>query len=131
MVDEPVRTVCDSDLMVIADPTCKGTCTGLLEVFLDHFPPDALHGVTALPVMTTDSPAHALAVEVSLRPLLVEPGRRARPGTRGPDGRCSGPSDGGGRGGVSHRLAGAATPSCPLATSGVMAAVLRRYPTNS
>jgi FMN reductase len=63
-----------SRYVVVATPTYKGTYTGLLKAFLDRFDADELTGVVAIPVMTMGSPAHSLAVDVFLRPLLVELG---------------------------------------------------------
>jgi FMN reductase len=70
-LNEQVRT---SDVVVVATPTYKASYTGLLKAFLDRYDTDALAGVTAIPVMTMGSPAHSLAVELTLRPLLVELG---------------------------------------------------------
>ncbi|MFT4233134.1 MAG: NAD(P)H-dependent oxidoreductase [Leucobacter sp.] len=66
--------VASSDYAIIASPTYKASYTGLLKAFLDRYPPGGLDGVTAIPVFTTASDAHALAVEFTLRPLLVELG---------------------------------------------------------
>lgn len=63
-----------STLAVIATPTYKASYTGLLKAFLDRYPAGGLAGVTAIPVFTIASDAHALAVEFTLRPLLVELG---------------------------------------------------------
>ncbi|WP_017618640.1 NADPH-dependent FMN reductase, partial [Nocardiopsis gilva] len=63
-----------SDLLVVASPTYKATYTGLLKVFLDLLPSGGLSGVTAVPVLVMGSPAHTLAVDVHLRPLLLELG---------------------------------------------------------
>ncbi|MBL7499828.1 NAD(P)H-dependent oxidoreductase [Frankia sp. CNm7] len=63
-----------SDFVVVASPTYKAAYTGLLKAFLDRYPSDGLRGVTAFPVFTIGSPAHTLAVEFTLRPLLVELG---------------------------------------------------------
>lgn len=63
-----------AELAVIASPTFKGTYTGLLKAFLDRFALTDLNGVTAVPVLVGSGAAHALAVEVHLRPLLVEIG---------------------------------------------------------
>lgn len=68
---EQLRT---SSYAVIATPTYKASYTGLLKSFLDRYPARALEGVTAIPVFTTASDEHALAVEFTLRPLLVELG---------------------------------------------------------
>jgi FMN reductase len=61
-------------LAVIASPTYKATYTGLLKAFLDWFPQTGLAGVVAVPVMVGAGPGHSLAVEVHLRPLLIEIG---------------------------------------------------------
>ncbi len=74
----PVRAEVDrlaaSRLAVIATPIYKATYTGLLKSFLDWFGQTGLAGVTAVPVMVGAAPQHALAVELHLRPLLVEIG---------------------------------------------------------
>jgi FMN reductase len=74
----PVREAVDGirtcDLIVVASPTYKASYTGLLKSFLDWFSTTDLLGVTAIPVMTGGSAHHALAVEVHLRPVLVELG---------------------------------------------------------
>jgi FMN reductase len=69
-----VDAVAGCSLLVVASPTYKATYTGLLKSFLDWFGTTGLNGVTTVPVMVGAGPAHALAVEVHLRPLLVEIG---------------------------------------------------------
>jgi FMN reductase len=66
--------VAQTDILVVASPTYKGTYTGLLKAFLDRYPNNGLAGVTAIPIMTAGSPLHGMAVEVGLRTLLVELG---------------------------------------------------------
>jgi FMN reductase len=61
-------------LLVVASPTYKAAYTGLLKSFLDWFGTTGLAGVTTVPVMVGAGAAHALAVEVHLRPVLVEIG---------------------------------------------------------
>jgi FMN reductase len=61
-------------LAVVASPTFKASYTGLLKSFLDWFSTTDLGGVTVVPVMVGAGPQHALAVEVHLRPVLVELG---------------------------------------------------------
>lgn len=73
-VDEFSARVAAADLVIVASPTYKATYTGLLKAFLDRYPGGGLSGVTAVPILTVGSPAHALAVEHGLRPLLVELG---------------------------------------------------------
>jgi len=66
--------VAAADIAIFASPTYKATYTGLLKVFLDRYPNNGLAGVTAVPVMTGGWPGHLLAVEVHLRPVLIELG---------------------------------------------------------
>lgn len=73
-VKEIAGALSSCSLAVVASPTYKATYTGLLKAFLDWFGQTGLAGVTAIPVMVGASPVHALAVEVHLRPLLVEIG---------------------------------------------------------
>jgi len=66
--------VAAADVAVFASPTYKAAYTGLLKAFLDRYGSNGLAGVTAVPVMTGGWPGHLLAVEVHLRPVLVELG---------------------------------------------------------
>jgi FMN reductase len=66
--------VAASDVLVVASPTFKATYTGLLKAFFDRYGHRPLVGVLGLPVMTGAGSQHALAVEVFLRPLLIELG---------------------------------------------------------
>jgi FMN reductase len=69
-----VKQVGEADLVVFASPTYKGTYTGLLKLFLDRFAGGTgLRGV-AVPLLLGGSPAHALAPELTLRPVLTEIG---------------------------------------------------------
>ncbi|QIG41605.1 NAD(P)H-dependent oxidoreductase [Nocardioides anomalus] len=68
-----VEQVVAADLVVFASPTYKATYTGLLKLFLDRFAADSLTGV-AVPLMLGGGPAHALAPELTLRPVLAEIG---------------------------------------------------------
>jgi len=72
-VADLVAAVGAADLVVVASPTYKGTYTGLLKLFLDRFATDGLRGV-AVPLMLGAGPTHALAPELSLRPVLTEIG---------------------------------------------------------
>jgi FMN reductase len=69
-----VQQVSNAHLLVVASPTYKATYTGLLKAFLDWFDDRALEGVIVVPVMVGAGERHALAVEVHLRPTLVELG---------------------------------------------------------
>jgi FMN reductase len=76
--DEELTTltgqVAAADVAIFASPTYKAAYTGLLKAFLDRYGSNGLAGVTAIPVMTGGWPGHLLAVEVHLRPVLVELG---------------------------------------------------------
>ena len=72
-VADLVAAVGAADLVVFASPTYKGTYTGLLKLFLDRFATDGLGGV-AVPLMLGAGPGHALAPELTLRPVLTEIG---------------------------------------------------------
>ncbi len=66
--------VAAADVAIFASPTYKASYTGMLKAFLDRYGSNGLAGVTAVPVMTGGWPGHLLAVEVHLRPVLVELG---------------------------------------------------------
>ncbi len=68
------ESVAASDLLVVASPTFKATYSGLLKCFFDRYPGPGLAGAVAVPVMMGGNPAHSLAPDVALRPLLVELG---------------------------------------------------------
>lgn len=72
--DQLRQVLREAQLAVVASPTYKATYTGLLKSFLDPLPAAALRGVVAVPVMVAADRAHALAVDVHLRPLLLELG---------------------------------------------------------
>ncbi|KRC33297.1 FMN reductase [Oerskovia sp. Root22] len=72
--DAAREVVAGATVVVVATPVYKGSYTGLLKAFLDLYGPDGLAGVVVVPVVVSGNPAHALAGEVHLRPLLVELG---------------------------------------------------------
>ncbi len=69
-----VEQVGAADLVVVASPTYKGAYTGLLKLFLDRFAGGTGLSGLAVPLMLGGSPAHALAPELTLRPVLTEIG---------------------------------------------------------
>jgi FMN reductase len=69
-----LATLHTARFLVVATPTYKGSYTGLLKSFLDHVAAGALRDIVAVPVTTVGSPAHTLAADVHLRPLLLELG---------------------------------------------------------
>jgi FMN reductase len=66
--------VAAADIAIFASPTYKASCTGMLKAFLDRYGSNGLAGTIAVPVMTGGWAGHSLAVEVHLRPVLVELG---------------------------------------------------------
>jgi FMN reductase len=69
-----VAQVGAAELVVVASPTYKGTYTGLLKLFLDRFAGGTgLRGL-AVPLLLGAGPQHALAAELTLRPVLTELG---------------------------------------------------------
>lgn len=73
-VEQLKQLVHDAQSLVVASPTYKASYTGLTKLFLDQFDRDELDGITTVALMTAGSPAHALAVETQLKPVLVEIG---------------------------------------------------------
>ncbi len=73
-VAEAKAAVHAADLLIVASPVFKASITGLLKAFLDQFGADELRAKASVPVMVGGSPAHSLAVEGQLRPVLVEIG---------------------------------------------------------
>ena len=67
--DRPDGTV----IVHVMTTGAKAAYTGLLKLFLDRFPTDGLCGV-AVPLMLGAGPGHALAPELTLRPVLTEIG---------------------------------------------------------
>ncbi|MGO2037703.1 MAG: NADPH-dependent FMN reductase [Brevibacterium sp.] len=60
-----------SDAVVIGSPVYKASYAGLLKVFIDLLPMDAFQGKPVLPNLTGGSPAHVLALDFSLKPLVA------------------------------------------------------------
>jgi FMN reductase len=73
-VAKALEDVRGSSVAIFASPTFKATYTGLLKLFLDQFPSNGLGGLVAVPLMLGAGPAHALAPELLLKPVLVELG---------------------------------------------------------
>lgn len=74
-VKDAIARVQAADVAVFATPTFKATYTGLLKLFLDQFAGGTgLQGVVAIPLMLGAAPNHALACDLTLKPVLVEIG---------------------------------------------------------
>jgi FMN reductase len=71
-----IDQVAEADLVIISTPIYKAAYSGLLKVFLDLLPMDALRGKTVLPLATGGSLAHLLALDYTLRPVVSALGAR-------------------------------------------------------
>lgn len=63
-------------VVLVATPIYKAAYSGLLKSFLDLLPQDGLQGKTVLPLATGGSPAHLLALDYALKPVLSALGAR-------------------------------------------------------
>ena len=66
-----LRLVAEARALLVLTPVYKAAYTGLLKLFLDLLPADAFAGKLILPVVLAASPAHALALEHALKPVLA------------------------------------------------------------
>ena len=73
-VGSALERVFAADVLVVGSPVYKATYTGLLKAFCDHISQGQLAGILALPTMMGGAEQHHLAVDLQLRPLLVELG---------------------------------------------------------
>jgi FMN reductase len=71
---DAVQAVLAADGLIVATPIYKAAYSGLLKVFLDLLPQRALEGKVVLPLATGGTVAHLLAIDYSLRPVLVSLG---------------------------------------------------------
>lgn len=70
------RSLASADAVVVATPIYKAAYSGILKAFLDVLPQTALQGKVVLPLATGGSPAHLLAVDYALKPVLAALGAR-------------------------------------------------------
>jgi len=66
----------DADAVIVSTPIYKGAYSGLLKAFLDLLPQSGLAGKPVLPLASAGSPAHILAIEYTLKPVLAALGAR-------------------------------------------------------
>ena len=69
-IADVVDTLSTVDGVIVASPVYKAAYSGLLKTLLDLLPQFALAGKVVLPVVTGGSPAHVLAIDYALRPVL-------------------------------------------------------------
>ncbi|WP_269533253.1 NADPH-dependent FMN reductase [Chitinimonas sp. BJYL2] len=62
--------VAEADGLVVGTPVYKAAYSGALKLLLDLLPERALAGKVVLPIATGGSPAHMLAVDYALKPVL-------------------------------------------------------------
>jgi FMN reductase len=74
LVNEALEAVRAARIVAVSTPIYRATYSGLLKVFFDLLPPDALAGKAALVLATGAAPGHLLAVDHGLRPLLASVG---------------------------------------------------------
>jgi FMN reductase len=70
-IAEVIAALAAADGVVVASPVYKAAYSGVLKALLDLLPQWAFGGKVVLPVLTGGSPAHALAVDYALRPVLA------------------------------------------------------------
>jgi FMN reductase len=58
-------------VVIIATPVYKAAYSGVLKAFLDLLPQQVLAGKLVLPIATGGSPAHMLAIDYALRPVIA------------------------------------------------------------
>lgn len=64
----------DASVLVVASPTLRGSYSGVLKVFFELLPANALAGIVAIPVVTAGSQEQADVTESFLARLLSELG---------------------------------------------------------
>src|SRR5204863_6708204 len=69
-LQQALRSVARSDVVLIATPICKAACSGLLKAFLDLLPNDGLRGKTVLS-LASGAAEHLHAIDHALRPVLA------------------------------------------------------------
>lgn len=73
-VADAIQGVLSAGIIVVSTPIYRATYSGLLKVFFDLLPPEALAGKVAIAIATGGGPSHLLAVDHGLRPLLASVG---------------------------------------------------------
>lgn len=75
-IAEAIAGIEEADGVIIATPIYKASYSGLTKLFLDLLPQYGLAGKAVLPLATGGSPAHVLALDYALRPVLHSMGAR-------------------------------------------------------
>ena len=69
-----IEQLVNARIVVASSPVYRATYSGLLKVFFDLLPQDALEGEIAIPILTGGSMGHLLALDQGLRPLFASVG---------------------------------------------------------
>lgn len=78
-VDGALARVAEATIVVASTPVYRATYSGLLKVFFDLLPLNALAAKTAIAIATGGSPAHQLVIDHGLRPLFASVGAVTTP----------------------------------------------------
>lgn len=73
-LDRAVTAVTAAHIVVVATPIYRASYSGLLKVFFDLLAEGSLADKVAVPIATGGGPAHLLAIDHGLRPLLTSLG---------------------------------------------------------
>ena len=73
-IAQALAELASARVLVVGTPIYRATYTGLLKVFFDLLPSDALRGTVTLPIATGGGPAHLLMIDHGLRPLIASLG---------------------------------------------------------
>lgn len=68
------EAIAAADGVIVATPVYKAAYSGVLKALLDLLPQYALAGKVVLPLATGGTPAHVLAIDYALRPVLSSMG---------------------------------------------------------
>lgn len=66
--------VAAAQIVIASTPIYRATYSGLLKIFFDLLPQEALVGKVGVPVATGAAPGHLLAIDHGLRPLFASVG---------------------------------------------------------
>lgn len=66
-----IERIAAADGVIVATPIYKAAYSGILKAYLDLLPANALSGKVVLPLATGATPAHLLAIDYALRPVLA------------------------------------------------------------
>ena len=73
-LSEVLSWVQEARILIVATPVYRATYSGLLKVFFDLLPLGALAGKVVIPIAAGGGPAHQLAIDHGLRPLIASLG---------------------------------------------------------